>query len=127
MGDLGNLLKRTTIPFEKPLTEEGIKKLFNYLADKNQGTIRYIIEKKAIISFEPELTEKQEYITELRGSICSNKNPMRSAFTTIREPLREEHNCFIDNFNFFYGLRFDAAGYDREEEVPRHDLEMINE
>ena len=125
---MANLWEKAKIPFERPLAEKGVKELFDYFVSNSGARIAYYIGKHGRVNINPETgkTFTEESPDKFTGSINTPEIPLMSCFEIIREPLRSEHESFRENFNLFYGLRFDLAGYDYEEEVPRHDLELID-
>lgn len=126
---MGDLWKRATIPFEKPLAEKGVRELFGYLVKNTPGAeVSYTVERQGRVAVDPEKGEPftEEHPTRLHCSVCTTEMPLLSMFEVVREPITQEHQSYTDNLALFYGLRSDAAGYDFEGEVPEHDLEMID-
>lgn len=124
---MGNLWERAAIPFEEPLREGEVQQLFDYLANQIPGAvINYSIEKKGRISHREHDVSMDEYPVRMNASIHSPEIPLMSCFEVSREPVKEAHQSHRGDLGLFFGIRFDLAGYDYEEEVPDHDLQMID-
>ena len=128
---LEELFKRATIEFPKPLLASGVRDLFYYFVAKSSGCeVRPDVRKRSIIRKNPE-TEKiveEEFLDspKVSADVSISLYPSLNRVTAINHPIGENY-ISEENPRAFYGLKFDTGIYQSVEEVPEHDLMLMDE
>ena len=128
MANMEELLKRTTIAFKLPVTEEPLKNLVQYLTRNIEGfRVDYFIERKGRFGIGDNTLINEERPTKYGGRMVasSNEKIRMATFECPLHPLEGPINLNRDNL--FYGFKFFIIpGYDLEE-LPKGEISLIDE
>ena len=124
------LTDKATIEFPTLIATSGIKDLFYYFVREIPGCeVRPYIKKRSLIRIDLDTGKpiEEEFLdsSAVSAEISVSHSPGLHRVVAINIPVNEKYQL-EEQSRIFYGLRFDTGIYQSVEELPEHDLRVMN-